>query len=109
MIISFSLKGISSKNNYSLPKQGFLLNLHEILPDSIIIYYSGLSEIMQLLCVPHNQKLSKNLIKESINTPSIFTITSLHLFKLILLSLLSFEYGDTPQFFKRKGKNNRFQ
>ncbi|MDP3432457.1 MAG: AAA family ATPase [Bacteroidota bacterium] len=80
------------------------VNQHQFyLPQSIVIYYSGYSEIMKRLCEPHNDKLSRNLRKGESSSVQ-FYYHEPKLFNIILLSLLSFEYGDVPEFLKQKAK-----
>ena len=38
-------------------------SVQSYLPDNIVIYYSGLSEIMKELCNPHEERLSKSYRK----------------------------------------------
>ncbi|MBV5312797.1 MAG: AAA family ATPase [Prolixibacteraceae bacterium] len=73
------------------------------LPQSIVIYYSGYSKIMKILCEPHNDKLSRNLRKGE-STPVQFYYHEPKLFNVILLSLLAYEYGEIPIFLKEKAK-----
>ena len=100
----FSLKGIDSTNNFALPKQSIFPKLHDILPDSIIIYYSGSSEIMRNLFIPHNNRMLEKLIKGILNEPNLFHYHEPKLFNLILIGLLSYEYGDVPIYLKEKAK-----
>jgi|GEM_PF-1001826 len=76
---------------------------HHYLPQSIVIYYSGYSEIMRNICEPHNKKLSVNLRKGESSSVQ-FYYHEPKLFNVILLSLLAFEYGDVPEFLKQKAK-----
>ena len=73
------------------------------LPQSIVIYYSGYSEIMKRLCEPHNDKLSRNLRKGESSSVQ-FYYHEPKLFNIILLSLLSYEYGDVPEYLQEKAK-----
>lgn len=76
---------------------------HSYLPDNIVIYYSGLSEIMKVLCEPHSEMLSKSYRKGNITERDFFYFEPDH-FGIILTSLLSFEYGEVPEFLKEKAK-----
>lgn len=76
---------------------------HYYLPQSIVIYYSGYSEIMRSICVPHNRILSENLRKGESSLVQ-FYYHEPKLFNIILLSLLAYEYGDIPEFLKQKAK-----
>ncbi|MEX2566995.1 MAG: AAA family ATPase [Cyclobacteriaceae bacterium] len=79
------------------------IKTYSVLPDNIIIYYSGLSEIMKELCQPHLDKLSESYRKGNIANRDFFYFESDH-FGIILTSLLSFEYGEIPEFLKEKAK-----
>ena len=74
------------------------------LPDNIVIYYSGLSEIMQDLVVPHNEKISEAYRKNNTLVNRDFFYFQPEHFGIILTSLLAFEYGDIPEFLKTKAK-----
>lgn len=77
----------------------------DFLPKSIVIYYSGNSEIMKSICTPHNKILSENL-RNGESSPVKFYYHEPKLFNVILLCLLSYEYGDVPEFLKEKAKIN---
>jgi len=74
------------------------------LPDNIVIYYSGLSEIMQGLVAPHNEIISTAYRKNNKLIGRDFFYFQPKHFGIILISLLSFEYGDIPDFLNRKAK-----
>mgnify|MGYP000986539020 CR=1 FL=1 len=38
-------------------------SIEKILPSNIVIYYSGLADIMKKICSPHDEKLSVNYRK----------------------------------------------
>lgn len=78
-------------------------SVQSYLPDNIIIYYSGLSQIMEELCIPHEVKLSK-AYRKNVNLDRSFFYYSPEHFGIILLSLLSFEFGDIPEFLRTKAK-----
>lgn len=80
-----------------------------MLPESIVIYYSGLSEIMHSIAKPHQEKASKNYQTGKPNLKPAFYYHEPKLFKLLLLSLLSFEHGDVPVFLKEKAKIKNFK
>jgi len=77
-------------------------NIQTHLPDNIIIYYSGLSDIMEKLCKPHEEILSKAYRNGSIITDRHFFYYKPEHFGIILISLLSFEFGEIPEFLKQK-------
>lgn len=74
------------------------------LPENVVIYYAGLSEIMEVLCKPHEDKLSKAYRKGNTDINRDFFYYRPEHFGIILLSLLSFEYGDIPEFLRSKAK-----
>lgn len=75
-----------------------------ILPSNIVIYYSGLADIMKQICLPHDEKLSVNFRKGNTNIPRPFFYFEPALFDIILLTLLSYEYGDIPEFLYQRAK-----
>ncbi len=74
------------------------------LPSNVVIYYSGLSLIMEELCKPHENILSESYRKGNANIDRGFFYYKPEHFGIILLSLLSYEYGDIPEFLKSKAK-----
>jgi predicted ATPase len=80
-----------------------------ILPSNIVIYYSGLSEEMKRICEPHDRILSRQYREGNTNAPRPVFYFEPALFDLILLSLLSFEYGDIPEFLFEKAKIRSLQ
>lgn len=100
---NFSDKIISGKHKILL-NQGSQNVTLSYLPDNIIIYYSGLSEIMQELVNPHNEIISTAYRKYNTLAERTFFYFQPEHFGIILTSLLSFEYGDIPNFLKTKAK-----
>ena len=94
------IKPVGSEEFGTVPK---FSNYRDFLPKSIVIYYSGYSEIMRTICDPHNKILSENLRKGESSSVQ-FYYHEPKLFNIILLSLLSYEYGDMPEFLRRKAK-----
>ncbi len=78
-----------------------------LMPDSIIIYYAGLSEIMEEICKPHEDKLSNEYRKGNTNIDRDFFYYKPEHFGIILLSLLSCEFGDIPGFLRTKAQIER--
>jgi predicted ATPase len=76
----------------------------DFIPQSIVIYYSGYSDIIKSICEPHIKLLSENYRKENISKPNIFLYYEPALFDIILISLLSYQYGDIPLFLEEKAK-----
>lgn len=76
----------------------------KILPSNIVIYYSGLAEIMKQICLPHDEKLSVNFRKGNTNIHRPFFYFEPALFEIILLTLLSYEFGDIPYFLNQRAK-----
>jgi len=75
-----------------------------ILPSNIVIYYSGLADIMKKICLPHDEKLSVNFRKGNTNIHRPFFYFEPALFDIILLTLLSYEFGDVPEFLHHRAK-----
>ena len=78
--------------------------VYSYLPDNIVIYYSGLSEIMNELVEPHNEIISTAYRKNNTLAERDFFYFQPEHFGIILTSLLSFEYGDIPDFLRTKAK-----
>lgn len=78
------------------------VNLLKYLPSSIVIYYSGLSEIMKNICEPHTKQFAKNFRNGITNQSQTFFYYEPILYNIILLSLLSYEFGDIPPFLLKK-------
>lgn len=79
-------------------------SFEKILPSNIVIYYSGLAEIMKEICQPHDEKLSVNYRKGNANIQRPFFYFEPPLFNLILITLLSYEFGEIPEFLTKKAK-----
>lgn len=98
-IVDRNGKTVSKNNFLEKGKRGY-----SYLPDNIVIYYSGLSEIMLKLVEPHNEKISTSYRKNNTHIERDFFYFQPEHFGIILTSLLSFEYGDIPDFLKNKAK-----
>jgi len=90
-------------------KLGAIFRKHQItnqtvFPDNVVIYYSGLSEIMKEICEPHSKILSEHNRGEYIGVNNSFFYFQQEHFNIILITLLSFEYGEIPNFLINKGK-----
>jgi len=81
----------------------------KILPSNIVIYYSGLSDIMKGIVEPHDQILSKQYREGNVNADRPFFYFEPTLFEIILVSLLSYEFGDVPQFLLDRAKIRELQ
>lgn len=79
-------------------------SIEKILPSNIVIYYSGLADIMKKICLPHDEKLSVNYRKGNTAIHRPFFYFEPPLFNLILMTLLSYEYGDVPEFLSDRVK-----
>ena len=75
-----------------------------ILPSNIVIYYSGLADIMKQICQPHDENLSISFRRGNTNIHRPFFYFEPELFEIILLTLLSYEFGDIPQFLNERAK-----
>ena len=84
-------------------------SFHKILPSNIVIYYSGMSDTMKNICEPHDQILSKQYREGNTNAPRPFFYFEPALFDMLLIGLLSYEFGDIPQFLADKIKTNGLQ
>jgi predicted ATPase len=79
-------------------------SLHKILPSNVVIYYSGLSNVMRNICEPHNLILSR-LFREGNSFEYVpFFYFEPELFDIILISMLSYEFGNVPLFLREKAK-----
>ena len=83
--------------------------IEDVVPKNIIIYYSGLSETMKSICEPHNKLLSEEYRKGKANAHNPFFYFEPAYFDIILLSLLSYQYGDIPTFLSDKAKIDYLQ
>lgn len=98
-IVDRNGKTVNKNNFLEKGKKGY-----SYLPDNIVIYYSGLSEIMLKLVEPHNEKISTSYRKNNTQIERDFFYFQPEHFGIILTCLLSFEYGDIPVFLKEKAK-----
>lgn len=80
-----------------------------VIPENVVIYYSGLSEIMEKLCNPHDVRLSKAYRKGNTSINRDFFYFKPEHFSIILLSLLSFEFGDIPKYLEEKANISGIQ
>lgn len=96
MLLNYNNSGEYSE----VPKMS---NYQDFIPDSIVMYYSGSSEIMKAICEPHNKIGSSNL-RKGIDSSVRFYYHEPKLFDVILLCLLSYEYGDVPEYLREKAK-----
>lgn len=80
------------------------LTKQSVFPDNVIIYYSGLSEIMKEVCEPHSKILSEHNREGNIDVDNNFFYFQPEHFNIILIALLSFEYGEIPDVLLKKGK-----
>jgi len=104
----FTDKIITGKHKIILNQGSRKVSL-SYLPDNIVIYYSGLSEIMQELVAPHDEIISSAYRKNNTLAERDFFYFQPEHFGIILTSLLSFEYGDIPDFLRTKAKINGIQ
>lgn len=77
-------------------------NLYKLIPDNIVVYYSGSSEILHDIIKGHEDIFKENLKNGVNNIPQVLFYYNSNIFKIVLLSLLSYEYGDIPEFLKTK-------
>ncbi len=79
-------------------------SFEKILPSNIVIYYSGFAEIMKQICLPHDNILSNNYRKGNAIQNRPFFYFEPDLFNIVLITLLSYEFGDIPKFLKERAK-----
>ncbi len=72
-----------------------------LLPSNVVVYYSGLSDKMEKLCKPHEDK-QRTDFKEDNFTQRPFFYYRPENFKMFLLALFAFEFGDTKDFLLKK-------
>jgi len=76
------------------------VTIRKLLPANLIIYYAGLNETMQKLCNIHEVSFSKQLQENKVEgLRPLFYYKPQH-YNLLLLSLLSFEFGEVPTYVK---------
>jgi len=102
-----SLSEINSDKALSRLQSHLPSNLYKLIPDNIVVYYSGTSEILKNAINPHIEQFKNNSKKGISNIPQVLFYYDPQLFKIILLTLLSFEYGDIPAFLKEKANIDR--
>jgi predicted ATPase len=86
-----------------------LKDINKIFPSNIVIYYSGLSNIMKNICIPHDEELSKQYRKWNLGVYRPFFYFEPALLDIALISLLSYEYGDIPKFLFDRIKIKKLQ
>jgi len=100
---TFQKTDIIEKENM---RMGFVSNgkatSFSVLPDNIVIYYSGLSEHMDLVCKKHEDIQQKAFYKGNYLAKRELFYYRPENFNMLLLSLLSFEYGDNKEYIFEK-------
>lgn len=84
-------------------------NIYKIIPDNITVYYSGTADVLKNVIIKHVDQFKSNSKKGINNIPLVLFYYEPVLFKVVLLSLLSYEYGDIPTFLKEKAKITQLQ
>lgn len=100
------LQEVRSSKLLSSIKQTIKDNKFKLVPDSIAIYYAGESTNIKKIVETHNNEYSE-AIRELYNedkelNPHLFFYYEPFHFNLILLALLSFEYGNVPEIIEKK-------
>ena len=72
--------------------------LLRFLPSNVVIYYSGLSDHMEKLCSKHEKIQKEEFFKGNALAKRPMFYYRPENFKMLLLALLSFEFGDTKDF-----------
>lgn len=107
--LAFKIKSKNTDLKEALTREHLFSKIEDIIPSNIVIYYSGLSEIMKQICQPHSDKLSEQYRENKQNARSSFFYFDPQYFNIILLSLLSYQYGDIPTFLLEKAKIDYLQ
>jgi len=92
----FTDKIISGKHQVIL-NQGSQNVALSYLPDNVIVYYSGLSEHLEKICKKHEQQQQEAFYKGNSFAKRSFFYYKPENFNMILLSLLSYEFGDIKE------------
>jgi len=89
------IEALNGSKELSLIKKTIKNNKFKILPDTIAVYYAGESTNIKQIIDKHNLNYSEALrnLKEDIE-PRLFFYYEPYHFNLLLLALLSFEYGE---------------
>lgn len=74
---------------------------NHLLPNNVVIYYSGLSDKMEKLCAVHEKKQRTDLKNGNISQRPLFYYHPEN-FKMFLLTLFAFEFGETKDFILKK-------
>jgi predicted ATPase len=72
--------------------------LLRFLPSNVVIYYSGLSDHMEKLCSKHEKIQKDEFFKGNALAKRPMFYYRPENFKMLILALLSFEFGDTKEF-----------
>lgn len=72
------------------------------LPDNIIVYYSGLSEHLEKICIKHERLQQEAFYKGNSSARRSFFYYKPENFNMIFLALLSYEFGDIKEDLFRK-------
>jgi len=72
--------------------------LLQFFPSNVVIYYSGLSDQMEKLCSKHEKIQKEEFLKGNVLAKRPMFYYRPENFKMLLLALLSFEFGDTKDF-----------
>ncbi len=84
-------------------EQPKMIETERLVPDKIIIYYAGLSDILKSIVNSHTEKYKREIRELESVYPSrnFFYFEPFH-FNMLLLSLFSFEFGFIPEKLKIK-------
>jgi predicted ATP-binding protein involved in virulence len=73
----------------------------QLLPNNVVVYYSGLSDKMEKLCKPHEDKQRDDFKNYNFSQRPLFYYRPEN-FKMFLLTLFAFQFGDTKDFLLKK-------
>ncbi len=75
----------------------------QLLPNNVVVYYSGLSDKMEKLCKPHEDRQRDDFKKGDLSKRPFFYYRPEN-FKMFLFTLFAFEFGSTKDFILEKIK-----
>ena len=87
---------ISDKNTGSHFNKGIVPEIREILPQKLVMYYSGIETILKDNFLNFQSNFLTQSVSSEIMVQQPFFYFLPHNFPMILIALLSFQYGDVP-------------
>ena len=94
------LKEVYIENVAFTPLENPILSVY--FPSNIVIYYSGLSNQMEEICYAHEKHQKEQFLKGNLNAQrKMFYFRPVN-FKMLLIALFSYEFGDIKEFVLEK-------